>query len=747
VPAGVPTREIYWDITGHLILYVFVVVGAVAFIYGILRHYRNWRIGKPLVRWDRPWERLKALLADTVLHRSVLREAYPGLMHLAIFYGFAVLTLGTVVVLLQADLGLKVFHGPLYLWLSLALDLLGLVALVGLGLAAFRRYVLRPKRLDSGVEDAVIIVGLIVMLLSGFVMEGLRMAAVGDRWALWSPVGLVVARWLGAGLGAGGVLTPVAGAAAATGGAAAATGAAAGLEAWYRYLWWGHMLLAVGLISYMPYSKLLHVFLAPANQFLRNMGPKGALAHVDIENTETFGASRLDEFSWKDLFDTDACTRCGRCQDQCPANAAGKALSPKTVIQNMRKALAEYGPVLAGTKAKVRAKLLEEARAAGAKDTAGKAGADAAAKAGADAAKNAGRAGSAVDPAKEYEAMEEAVAELELPSLIDETITEDVVWSCTTCRSCEEQCPVFVEVIPKIIEMRRYLVLMESRMPTQASRTLRSLQNNGNPWGLARTARGEWLQKVPATKLAEGDEVDYLYWVGCFGAYDDRSKSITEATVKVLQAAGVSFGVLGEGETCCGDSARRLGNEYLYQTLAQENIETLKSYKFNKIVTGCPHCLNVLKNEYPQLGGNFEVVHVSRLIAELLAEGKLKLTSKLQGEAAAVTYHDPCYLGRYNGEFTAPRKVIEALGGRILEMPRHGRTSFCCGAGGGRMWLEEEAAHKVNARRAEQALATKAQTVVTACPFCLQMFDDGLKAVGEQRDITRDLVEMVAKAL
>lgn len=729
-----PTRPLYWNIAGHLILYAFVAAGAVAFVYGIWRHCRNWGIGKPEVRWDKPWDRIKSLFSNTVLHLSILKEAYPGIMHLAIFYGFLVLAGGTAVVLLQADLGLHVFYGPFYLWLSLALDVLGLAAIAGLLLALFRRYVLRPKRLDSTGDDAVILIGLLAILVSGFLIEGLRMAAAGDQWALWSPAGLVIAKWFGAALGAGGALAPVS--------ATTATGAAAvaGMEAWHRYIWWAHMLAAVGLVSYMPYSKLFHVFLAPTNQYFRNLGPKGALAHVDIENSETFGASRLDEFTWKQLFDTNACTRCGRCQDQCPANAAGKTLNPKTVIQNMRKALEKYGPVLAETKAKVRAKLAEEA-------------AKVVAEKGAAVAKD-DKGRPIIDPAKEYEAMEEAVAELEMPSLIDETITEDVLWSCTTCRSCEERCPIFVEVVPKIIEMRRYLVLMESKMPTEAGRTLRNLQNNGNPWGLARTARADWLQKIDCKRLAEGEEVDYLYWVGCFGAFDDRSKAITEATVKILKAAGVSFGVIGEAETCCGDSARRLGNEYLYQTLAQENIKTLKGFKFKKIVTGCPHCFNALKNEYPQLGAAtgqpdlaFEVVHHSQLIAELLAAGKLKPSARLEGEAAAVTFHDPCYLGRYAGEVAAPRKAIEAVGGRIVEMPRHGRESFCCGAGGGRMWLEEEAAHKVNARRAEQALGTKAGTVITACPYCLQMFDDGLKAVGEQRDITKDLAEVVAKAL
>lgn len=705
-----PTRVIYWNIVGHLILYAFVAAGAAAFIYGVYRHWRNWTLGRPDERWDRPWDRIKGLLSNTVLHLSVLKEAYPGIMHLCIFYGFVVLVLGTAVVLLQADLGLQVFHGPFYLWLSLALDILGLAAIVGLVLAAFRRYVLRPKRLDRAADDAITLAALLVILLSGYAIEGLRMAASGDQWAFWSPVGLLVAKWLGAGLGSGGALVP-------------ATAGVAAMETWHRYLWWSHMLLAVGFVAYMPYSKLFHVFLAPANQFFRNLAPRGALAHVDIENSETFGASRLDEFTWKQLFDADACTRCGRCQDQCPAFAAGKTLTPKNLVQNVRQALDKYGPILAKTRARVRRQLLAEATPAG--GTGG---------------------GGEIAAAREYEAMEEAVAELELPSLID-TVTEAALWDCTTCRACEEQCPIFVEVIPKIVEMRRYLVLMESRMPTEAGRTLRNLQNNGNPWGLARTARADWLQKVEVRRLGEGDEVEYLYWVGCFGAFDDRSRAVTEAMVRILTAAGVDFGVIGEDETCCGDSARRLGNEYLYQTLAQANIEKLKTYKWKKIVTACPHCFNALGTEYRQLGADFEVIHHSQLLAHLLATGQLKLSGRLLNEATQVTYHDPCYLGRYHGEFTAPRKVIEAAGGAITEMPRHGPTSFCCGAGGGRMWLEEEAAHKVNARRAEQALATKTGTVVTACPYCLQMFDDGLKSVGEQRDITQDLAEVVARLL
>ncbi len=708
-----PTREVYFNITGHLWLYLFVAIGAAAFLYGLYRHWRGWSLGRPEVRWDRPWERLKALLADTLLHLTVLKEAYPGVMHLFIFWGFLVLAFGTAVVMLQADLGLQVLYGSFYLWLSLALDLFGLLAVIGILIALFRRYVQRPSRLDNTPDDAVVLVGLLVVLVSGFFLEGLRMAVAGDPWALWSPVGLVLARLAGAALDGAGL-------------APAAASVAPGLKAWHAGLWWGHMLLAVGLVAYMPYSKLFHVLASPANQFMRNLGRKGALSLVDIENTETFGASRLDEFSWKDLFDTDACTRCGRCQDQCPANTVGKALSPKDVIQKMRLALAAQGPVLARVKAEVRKKLLGEAAAEGG-GTAGGAG--------------------AIDPVREYEAMEEALAELELPSLIDDIITEDVLWACTTCRSCEEQCPVYVELIRKVVEMRRYLVLMESRMPTEAGRTLRNLQNNGNPWGLARTQRGEWLQSVDVRVLQEGEEVEYLLWVGCFGAFDDRSKAVTEATVKVFKAAGLDFGVIGEAETCCGDSARRLGNEYLYQMLAMENIETLSAYKFKKIVTACPHCLNALKNEYPQLGGSYEVVHHSEVIAQLLAAGRLEPAAALTGDEARVTYHDPCYLARYNDVFDAPRRALAAIGAQVVEMTRHGRTSFCCGAGGGRMWLEEEAAHKVNAKRAEQALETKPETIVTACPYCLQMFDDGLKAVGEERDMTQDLAEMVAKAL
>jgi Fe-S oxidoreductase len=284
-------------------------------------------------------------------------------------------------------------------------------------------------------------------------------------------------------------------------------------------------------------------------------------------------------------------------------------------------------------------------------------------------------------------------------------------------------------------------------MPTEVGRTLRNLQNNGNPWGLGRTQRGDWLQKVEAPVIEEGKEVDYLYWVGCFGAFDDRSKAITEATINIFRAAGLDFAVLGEAETCCGDSARRLGNEYLYQTMAMENVETLAGYKFKKIVASCPHCLNALKNEYPQLGGNYEVVHHSQVIAELLASGKLKVSTPLAGADARITYQDPCYLGRYNQVFDAPRQALKAIGASVVEMPRHGKTSFCCGAGGGRMWLEEEAAHKVNARRAEQALGTAPQLIVTTCPYCLQMFDDGLKSIGKEEDITKDLAELVAKAL
>jgi Fe-S oxidoreductase len=409
---------------------------------------------------------------------------------------------------------------------------------------------------------------------------------------------------------------------------------------------------------------------------------------MDLENSETFGVGSLTELAWKDLFDTYNCTECGRCTSRCPANMSGKELDPKWLILHLRERLFEEAPALLGQ--------------AGAK------------------------------------APEKA--------LVGDVIHDNVLWACTTCRWCVDACPVFIEHVPKIVDMRRWLVLTESRFPNELQPAFRNLETNGNPWQMSWQTRADWAQDLGVRRMADVAEAEYLYWVGCYGSFDERNKKVARALVRVLQAAGVDFAILGNEEKCTGEPARRLGHEYLYQTLAQGNIETLKQYKFQTIVTACPHCFNTIRNEYPQFDGHFRVIHHTQLLDDLIRAGRLR-PGRRDGER--ITYHDACNLGRYNDIYDEPRRVLaEVTRGELVEMRLNRAKGFCCGGGGGRAWVEEHEGRRVNQLRVEQAMEVKPDILASACPFCLTMFEDGVKAkeVGD-RIRTRDIAELLAERL
>jgi len=416
------------------------------------------------------------------------------------------------------------------------------------------------------------------------------------------------------------------------------------------------------------------------NVFLRNLEPRGALAPIDLEKAESFGAAKIEDFTWKQLLDLDACTRCGRCQDSCPAHLSGKPLSPKKVVQDLKGAWLE------------RAKGVESQR-----------------------------------------------------QMIGGVVLEDEIWNCTTCYACHEACPVAIEPMTKIIEMRRNLVLEKASIPETGEGALKSLEARGHPWRGTTLTRTDWMKGLEVKTLVDDKNIDVLFWVGCTSALEERSTKVAQSIARVLKLGGVNFGILGAEEACCGDPARRLGNEYLFQTLAQANIELFKNYGIKKIVTGCPHCFNTLKYEYPQFGGNFEVVHHSQFIAGLVRSGKLKASVSIPD---VVTYHDSCYLGRYNDIYDSPRQVLKGLGVKLKEMPRNRERGFCCGAGGGHLWLEEQKkGERINHMRTEQALATGAKVIATACPYCLQMFEDGIKAKASEESVkVRDIAEIVAES-
>ena len=672
-------RPTFWNIPGWLQVAVYLA-GAVAiffFLYGMWLHIRHWRKGKGKAEIGPLSTRLKMWFVNGVATRKViLDKPGAGLMHASLMWGMIILFMGTVLATIDWDITREIINpnqwrlleNGFYFFYKTVLDIFGALTFLGLAIAFFIRYGQKPERLDgrSGRrffrQDLWIIGSLAIVVLTGFMIETLRLAAqppetaqLGERvmyCTTCSVVGWPLSRLLVSfNLGV--------------------------LESLHRSIWVFHAAMAMLFIGSVSFTKMGHFAISSANTFFKKLGPPGAISKIEnLEEQESFGASKVEDFTWKQLLDFDACTRCGRCQEVCPASITGKELSPKNII----------------------VKLFEVAHSKAATPIHG------------------------------------------------EVIHAQELWDCTTCMACVNACPVAIDQLATIVDLRRFLTLSEGEVQPSGASAMNSMERQGNPYGLPKADRLEWAEGLNVPRAEAGQEYEVLYWVGCAGSYDQRAQKITRAFVKIMQAANVKFAVMEE-ERCNCESARRLGNEYLYQMATMENIENLSQFKFKRIVTTCPHCFNTIKNEYPQFDGHYDVVHHSQFISELIKNGRIRVSQTLH---KTTTYHDSCYLGRYNGIYEPQREVLKSLSteGNLAEMPRSRSNGLCCGGGGGRMWLEEKTGTRINNRRVQDVLEVNAQAVASACPFCMTMLDDGAKALEVDDKLERkDIAELVADSL
>ncbi len=670
---------IFADVPAYPLVFIVFWGAAAIFALAMARHLRVFAAarawsGNPLASVP---TRFFGLIEYAFIQTKMFKDARAGLMHAGIFWGFVLLTIGTANIVtggvIQAIISIP-FDGLLWALVAAMQNVVAVIVLAAILWAFERRLISRPRRLTYN-RDALVILGMIGgVVATELFAQVFEVARYGDvRGAFIADALAVPLRGL----------------------------APAALEAGFAILWWGHIALVSAFLIYLPFSKHLHIATAFPNIWFRKLAPRGELPKMDLEDENaTFGIKTLADLGWKDLLDGFTCTECGRCQDACPAWNTGKPLNPKLMIMGIREMSveAEHGLNLIPNSPIVR-------EGYGLDDT--------------------------LRPEKVHK------------PIVDDAIPYEAVWDCVTCGACVEACPVLIEHVDKIVGLRRNLVLEESRFPQELAGAFRNMEGPRNPWGQPPSTRTDCTKGLPfevptvAAMAAEGhlDELEVLYWVGCAAAFDERNKRVARAVATCLDAAGIRFAILGQEESCTGDPARRMGNDYVYQILASGNVDTLNRYGMGErtIVTACPHCFNTIGNEYGQLGGHFKVVHHSTYLADLIASGRLQLGPDGM-PAGKVTYHDSCYLARYNGIVDAPRDILAATGVEMVEMTNHGRKTFCCGAGGGRMWMEEQRGTRINAERTRQALETGAETVATACPFCMVMLKDGLADAASTAD-------------
>ncbi len=658
------TRQLYWNIGEKGLMYLFALLALAIFIIGIVKKIKRWKQGRPIV-YDNLGLRFKSFFSAIVKHDlEVFRGTFRRYMHLSVFYGFTVLTFGTLVIAIQDHFGIALFYGNKYLVLSLLMDLFGLMALIGIGMATYKRYIDKPDHEDYTFDDALLLVLVFAILFTGFILEGLRIYATDDPWSLWSPVGLffsTVIKYFGFSIKAA--------------------------LSFHSFLWYFHMLLTFGFIAYIPYSKLFHMFASPLNIFLRSYSPIGGITLIDAPSTDliNIGVTRLEEFSQKQLLEIDACISCGRCQKGCPAYISGAPLSPKVVLHSLKRHSITKNSVFRR---------------------------------------------------KENDITNDLI--------LDKVITKETLFSCTTCGLCEDKCPIYIEHIKRIVDVRRGLLSVDAGYPAEIQKVFKNISEVGNPWVQRLDAKYYLTEESKIPILSKIKETEVLYWVGCYGSYEARNRKVSKVMFKIFEKAGVNFVIMGSEEKCCGNSVRRLGNEKLFQQLALENINNLNRYKFTTIVTSCPHCFNSLKNEYPQFGGHYQVLHHSEFILELIKAGKIKPKGV---KNLKVTFHDPCYLGRYNSIYNAPRDVLNSIPGlELVEMKNNQSKGFCCGAGGGRIWMEDIQEHTISSLLVKKAQRTESDILASACSLCLTTLSEAVSDIDSDLS-SQDIAEILYDAL
>ncbi|MDW8074242.1 MAG: (Fe-S)-binding protein [Bacteroidota bacterium] len=679
--------------TKNFIFWLVFIAAVAVFARSAWKLWQYLRFAQPDNRFDNIPARLRQMLTIGLFQTKILRDRGAGIIHVSIFWGFLVLLIAAAEAVLEGlhpSLHLN-WLGPIYSLSTIASDFFCAFIIVATVAALWRRYVTKVPRLqvaEDRIEAAVILVTIFSIVSSLLLLNIARVRQGTDySWAV-RPIASLLAPVIPVGEIAGEVF------------------------------WWIHIVLILAFTNYLPYSKHLHVLTSLPNVFFSQLDYPRALPTIDFsaENIERFGARDIEDFSWKTLLDGYTCTHCGRCTSVCPANTTGKVLDPRQIIVAIRQRTMDKGPLLL--------KLRDWADNASRQDR-----------------QQAARAilrGKRLEEMNELErqvfetVFTEQEREIWNRRLIGDYISPDALWACTTCGACMQECPVNIEHVPAIVAMRQSLVMMEASFNDESSllpTVYSNLETNAVPWGgMAHSDRAAWAEGLGIKTAAENSTMEVLLWVGCAGSYDERAKRVARTVAELLQRAGVEFRILGVEECCTGDPARRTGNEYLADMLTRQNIETLERYAVRTIVTICPHCYNTLKNDYPRFGGNYQVFHHTQFLQKLIEDGRLRIDSQ-QASALKVTYHDSCYLGRYNGEYKAPRALLEHVPGlEIVEAQRTHDRGFCCGAGGGRMFMEEHVGVKVNHNRTEELLNTGAQTIAANCPFCMTMLTDGVKA-------------------